>query len=305
MRLFDLHCDTAGKMYEQKQRFCKNGLHIDGQKAKKYTEYTQVFAIWTDPGYEDAESLERFFAVLEYAKNDPDFPKIITKRTELSSCGAVIGAEGANLLCGKLSNLDLLYNAGLRVLTLAWGGENALAGSHEIDKPLTAFGKTVVEKCFDAGIAVDVSHLCDSAFSTVADIARSYRLPFAASHSCFRSLCDIKRNITDEQAKTVAKLGGVVGVNLVGSHLTDEFAVRRATVRDVTKHILHGINTCGEEGIAIGCDFDGTSKLPDGINGTDDLEKLADALIKCGLSGSTVDRIFYSNAYRFMYEAIK
>ena len=49
MRVFDAHCDTISEMYEKKQDFAKNSLHIDFERMKKYEAYTQVFAVFTDP----------------------------------------------------------------------------------------------------------------------------------------------------------------------------------------------------------------------------------------------------------------
>lgn len=61
-----------------------------------------------------------------------------------------------------------------------------------------------------------------------------------ASHSNCRRLCDVPRNLTDEQIKTIAATGGLMGINsypaFIASarekqdlqHLTDHLCMRRS-----------------------------------------------------------------------------
>ena len=46
MDFFDLHCDTAYKMYVENKGFLKNDLAVSAQKAKNLSNWTQTFAIW-------------------------------------------------------------------------------------------------------------------------------------------------------------------------------------------------------------------------------------------------------------------
>ena len=46
-----------------------------------------------------------------------------------------------------------------------------------------------------------------------------WKKPIIASHSNSKSLLYHRRNITDEQAKAIARSGGVIGVNACGEFL--------------------------------------------------------------------------------------
>lgn len=60
-------------------------------------------------------------------------------------------------------------------------------------------------------ILPDVSHTSDRSFWDIMDLAEG---PVIASHSNCRALCDVRRNLTDEQLRAIRDTGGVVGVNV-------------------------------------------------------------------------------------------
>ncbi len=301
MKYFDLHCDTATELFDKGMPFSENSLHIDSKKASFFENYTQVFAVWSNPERSDSKSYERFFEVADFIKNEKNgFPAVITDRASLAKGGAIIGVEGANLLQNDISRIDALYKSGLRVLTLSWGAKNALCGSHEEGSGLTELGKEAVLRCFALGIAVDLSHSSDKTADAVLELSKKYGTPVIASHSASRELCNIQRNIPPHQAKRIAELGGIVGINLVGSHLCPDYFENGADISDVTAHAEALVNSCGINGVSVGADFDGTEKLPRGISSAADAEKLYDAFSKrFGSDGA--DRIFYKNAYDYFY----
>jgi len=67
---------------------------------------------------------------------------------------------------------------------------------------------------------VDVSHVHESTFWDVTRIARK---PFIASHSCAAALCQLGRNLTDDQIKAVAASGGMVAVNFFPGFLDPDY----------------------------------------------------------------------------------
>lgn len=291
MNYFDLHCDTIYEMYVKGQDFKENNLAIDGKRRKIFNKHKQVYSVWSNPELTDYDNYKRFFEIVNYAKSKEEFPEIAG---DIESQDAIIGIEGAGILENDAYRLDILYSHGVRVLTLAWEGENCLAGAYNTDKGLTAFGKTVCEACAEKGISVDVSHLSHKGIYEVIDIAKTVSLPIMASHSCLKELCDTERNLSSEQAKRIADLGGVIGINFVGSHLNCHYENEGATIDHVRMHIEKAISLAGAESVCIGADFDGTEKLPHGINGIEDIEKIYNAL-----KVQTAERVFYNNAYNY------
>ena len=68
-------------------------------------------------------------------------------------------------------------------------------------------------------MAVDVSHLNDGGFWDVVDLAAG---PVIASHSNCRALCEVPRNLTDDQLRAIRDTGGVVGLNAFHGFVHEE-----------------------------------------------------------------------------------
>ncbi len=300
MKYFDLHCDTLYEMYEKKEGFFENSLHTDGKRRRVFLGEKQVYAIWSSPERSDGENFKRFFDVLEYAKSFSEFPKIITGRENLDKNGAVLSVEGAGMLENDIGRAELLYKSGVRLITLAWEGVNYTCGSYDTDTGLTEFGKNVCLFCAEKGMIVDVSHLSDKGISEVLDIASVTGLSVTASHSCLRSICDERRNLSDEHAKRLAELGGCIGINLVGTHLSGSYFSSGAHLCDVMRHIEYAASLMGTKAVCIGADFDGTEKLPEEIGGLQDMEKLYNML-----PSDIAEDVFYNNAYNFFKRSLK
>ena len=300
MKYFDLHCDTLYEMYEKKESFFENSLNTDGKRRLLFKKQKQVYAIWSSPEQTDRENYGRFFDTIEYARSFKELPSVITDKESLEGCDALLSIEGAGLLEGDEKRLDALYESGVRLITLTWEGENCVGGAYDTDKGLTDFGKTVCEICADKGILVDISHLSDKGTDEVLDIARVTGLSVLASHSCMRSLCDERRNLTDDHAKRLARLGGCIGINLVGTHLTKSYFEGGASIADVLRHIDRAIDVMGREAVCIGADFDGTEKLPKNIGGIEDMHRLYGAIPE-----ALAEDVFYGNAYNFFKRSLK
>ncbi len=297
MKLFDLHCDTALMAYLSGQTMQSNDLHIAFDRIDGYEEYTQVLAVFSQHKLSEEEAYEQFLAVCDYIEGQKPFP---------GNFHYILGVEGAKLLAGKLERLDELYRRGVRILTLVWADSCCIGGAHNTDEGLTEFGFRVVKRCFELGIVPDISHASDQMVWQVAEIAHEHGKPFIASHSDYRALRDLPRNMTDGMLVAIAKSGGLAGINLCPFHLSEPNGDGRsvATIDGVLRHILHArevLASLGEEGkgvLCLGCDLDGTD-LPKGIEGVQDLHKIADAMRNAGIAEDEINDIFYRNAKRF------
>lgn len=94
-------------------------------------------------------------------------------------------------------------------------------------------------------------------------------------------------------AKVISELGGLIGVNMVVQHLGS------SDISAVCGHISHLAELAGEDKICLGCDFDGTDLLPDGIENISDLSLLYTALSESQYAPGFAEKIFYSNAQKF------
>ncbi len=189
---------------------------------KKGEVFGGVFAAWLDNKYSDEDSEKEFIYMLNSVSHEinsnPEIFNIIKSRKDLEKefpkekLTILMGVEGLRAVGNNLDWLDTLYNLGYRLVALTWNEKNLLgAGAGENScEGLTEIGKMAVRKMNELGMIVDVSHTNEKTFWDIAEISAK---PFIASHSNARTLCDVPRNLTDEQIKAVAQSGGVIGVN--------------------------------------------------------------------------------------------
>jgi membrane dipeptidase len=168
--------------------------------------------------------------------------------------------EGAQFIQGRLERLEDSHRRGLRHLQLVHDRDDSVeplgdtyTGSSRV-RGLTPFGAEVIRACNRLGVVVDLSHgTRDMVFAAVKVTDR----PPIISHTGMisdagkRPLTDDlrRRVITDEQARAVADLGGVVGV---WWRLFD-------TVKDYVAAIRVRAEAIGVDHVGIGTDSDLTA----------------------------------------------
>lgn len=183
---------------------------------------------------------------------------------------AFLGIEGMDAVGGDIGGIDRYYRFGARLGMLTWNGENALAAGAACDpeKGLTRAGRQAVRRMGELGMLTDVSHLNERGFWDVVGLAQR---PVAASHSNCRALCDVPRNLTDDQLRAVRDAGGVVGLNAYHGFVHAER--RRQTVETLALHAAHMAEIMGVE--HVGCGFDFCEFIGPGNDGAAGLENAA------------------------------
>jgi membrane dipeptidase len=207
---------------------------------------------------------------------------------------AVLHLEGAEAIDPALANLDAWYEAGLRSIGPVWSRHNAFAhgvpfrfpGAPDCGPGLTEDGVRLVRRCNELGILVDLSHMTEAGFW---DVARVSTAPLVASHSCAHALCEVSRNLTDEQLDAVGTTGGLVGVCFAVGMLRADGANDAATpLTEIVRHVAYIAEGIGVDHVALGSDFDG-ARIPAPLGDAAGLPLLLDALRADG--GFTEDEI--------------
>ena len=161
---------------------------------------------------------------------------------------------------GLALNHDLAYvrhfaQRGVVYITLCHNGDNDICDSARgcsTHGGVSAFGEKVILCMNDEGIMVDLSHAAEQSFYDALDISRT---PIVCSHSNARALCDVPRNLTDDQMRALAKKGGVAHITLYHGFLQKD--TPEATILDAINHLEHAIQVMGIDHVGIGTDFDG------------------------------------------------
>ena len=307
LSLFDTHCDTAYELFHRQEGLWENSCHISLSHAQKYEKYAQLFAIWSNRRFDDQTCWQQF---LQAADN---FDKLIADQSgkivrvdsaqsltdgwNRAHTTAILAVEDARLLAGDIDRLKILYDKGVRCMTLLWGGETCIGGSHDTNMGLTDFGKLVTAKCFEIGIIPDISHASEKSVDDVIEIAQKYKKPFIATHSNSYSVYPHTRNLRDRHLAALMELGGTVGVSMCCIHLRD-CSQNNANVDDIVRHIDRYMELGAQDHLCFGCDFDGTD-LPEGIENVSSLYTVAERLTSLGYTQEQIEKIFWRNSLSF------
>jgi len=194
------------------------------------------------------------------------------------------------------------FDAGVRVVGMAWAHGSRYCGGNGQDGPLNAAGIELVQ-AFDAlGMLHDASHLSRQSFD---DLMQATDRCVVASHSnCAAITADVPRHLTDAQIRAIAARGGLCGLNLFGKFLAKD---RPATLDDAVRHVLHVRALAGDGAIALGSDFDGgftPLDCPAGAQRPEELPLLEAALAKAGLTATDLRGFQHGNWLRVLRAAL-
>lgn len=214
---------------------------------------------------------------------------------------AFLGVEGMAAAGEDLDWIDRYAAFGARMGMLTWNEENALAAGAggDRDHGLTALGRQAVKNMRRAGMVVDVSHLNERSFWDVIGLEGGVVI---ASHSNCRALCDVPRNLTDDQLRAIRDTGGVVGLNAHYAFVHRER--ERQSVETLALHAAHMAEVMGAEHIC--CGFDFCQYMGPGNEGARGLESAAGAqsllceLEKLGMSRREREMIARENLLRVL-----
>ena len=293
MNLIDLHCDTLWRLLDLggEGDLLENDGSVSIRKLEEEEALAQFFACFAyrdamegntsaeqyDAGYRRVlamtdylhEQAERWGGRLEIAAEPGDIEAIRRR----GKTAAILTVEEGGILNGSLERLEELYRRDVRLITLLWNYENCIGapGSREpsvMERGLTPFGVRVVERMNELGMIVDVSHASDGVFW---DVMKCSKKPVAATHSNCRALCDVPRNLTDDQLRAIRDTGGVVGLNVFHGFVHKE--PRLQTARTLALHAAHMAEVMGVE--HVGCGFDFCEFMGPGNEGAEGLESAA------------------------------
>jgi microsomal dipeptidase-like Zn-dependent dipeptidase len=228
---------------------------------------------------------------LRIIRSGPELTQLLAdRRAGKKVTGALLSTEGMQDIEGKLANIDVLYDAGFRMMGLAHFFDNDIAGSMHGEKKggLTPLGRDAVKAMEAKGIVIDLAHSSHQTFGEVMAMATR---PVVISHGGVKATCDTNRNLSDDELRQLAANGGLIGIGYWDA------AVCAATPEATAKAILHVINIAGIDHVGLGSDFDGATTT--GFD-TAHIAAVTDALVKAGLSPADIAKVMGGNAVRLL-----
>ena len=316
----DLHADTLmwsrwlgydlHKAHEPPLFKAALGGHVDVPRMREGGMGAQFFGLVSLPIAERMRGLARVIEeqidVLEVAlARSPSALRLAKTADEVEACrrdgvlGALLGIEGAHALEGDVDRVAAFARRGVRYLGLLHFSANevgypAYGRGRRDGEGLTPFGVRVVEACEEHGVIVDLSHINKRGFLEACRIARK---PPIVSHTGVLGAHEHWRNIDDEQLRAVADRGGCVGVIFCPEFLGGD------GIAPVVRHMKHILDVVGEEGVALGSDWDGFIVPTRELKDPRGLPLLTDALLAAGFSRTAIGKALRGNVMRVLAEA--
>jgi microsomal dipeptidase-like Zn-dependent dipeptidase len=246
-----------------------------------------------------AEKLERMASRsngrLVIVKNAREFEGLLYRREKKPELvGGLLALEGVHALEGDLDHLDVLFEAGYRMIGLTHFFDNEAGGSaHGMEKGgLSPFGRELVRRVQEKRMALDLAHASPHVIDDVLAMATA---PVMVSHTGVQGTCEGPRNLSDDHVRRIAATGGVMGLAMF------EGAVGGTTVEDTARAMCYTADLVGVDHVALGTDFDGAVTAPVDASG---LALLTEALMAQGFTDDEIASIMGGNALRVLCQVL-
>lgn len=215
---------------------------------------------------------------------------------------AILSLEGAKAI-DTLEKLHEAYDRGVRVMTLTWNPNNILGcGSDSTNTPsdtgLTDYGKEVVKECARLGIILDLSHASDK---TARGILELNDLPVMASHSNYRDICNVNRNLPKDIADEIVRRGGYIGINLFRCFIKEGLEPNDYYMRAIFPHVEYALKNGYAKNIGFGGDIDGIDNYPLDCNMNESIhDSFVELFRQNGYSEDFIKDTMYRNFFDFI-----
>ncbi|MCD8202229.1 MAG: membrane dipeptidase [Prevotella sp.] len=214
----------------------------------------------------------------------------------------LLGIENGLALDHDIANVRHFAQRGIVYITLCHNGDNDICDScrgNNTHNGVSVFGEQVIKEMNRCGVMVDLSHGGEKSFYDALEISSQ---PIVCSHSNCKALCDVLRNLTDDQLRALAKKGGLAHLTLYHGFLRDD--TTEACILDLIQHLNHAISIMGVEHVGLGTDFDGDG----GVRGLADSSEAINFtlhLLRNRFNESDIEKIWGGNWLRLMAQIQK
>ncbi|RSK55659.1 dipeptidase [Bacillus canaveralius] len=238
-------------------------------------------------------------------------PALFSELCDLGLTSALLTWNEANAFASGFPGYDY---AEARALSTQGKGSwlTGLSGPGEGDvRGLTSKGRMLLKRMAEAGVMLDLSHLNERTFW---EAINAYPGPGVfASHSNAQSVCNIPRNLSDEQIKAIAERDGIIGLNAFSAFVDP----KKPGIERFIDHASYIAALVGIRHLGFGFDFidyldhealesigGSLPKNPE-LDGAADVPRLIGQMEKRGFSQSDIDGITWGNFARVWEAAIQ
>ncbi|XP_072321175.1 dipeptidase 1 [Eucyclogobius newberryi] len=292
-----------------------NGTHTNIPKIKEGRLGAQFWSAFVhcDTQNKDAvrQTLEQIDVIHRMCQKYPEVFMFASSSQDIldafrqNKTASLIGVEGGHSIDSSLGTLRTMYQLGVRYLTLTHSCNTPWADNWLMDtgsEPsqhdgLTPFGKQVIHEMNRLGMLIDLAHVTVRVMEKVLEMSQA---PVIFSHSSAYSICNNKRNVPDHILIKVKEKRGIVMVNFYNDYVT---CSHTANISDVADHFDHIKKIGGAEIIGFGGDYDGVTRLPEGLEDVSKVPNIVAELLRRGWTDPEVKAALGENLLRVLKEA--
>lgn len=321
----DLHCDLLCYLQGNPSHSAHDLAPRCGiPQLRKGNVKLQTLAIFAETG---PTSLQRGMAQLNIYQLLPvyysehfvhaQFPDEQLNLLDSDKISLRIAFEGASTFCDEQEPIEdglhrikkIIFDVAKPLyISLTWNTENRFGGGAHTKIGLKEDGKRLLDLLHQTRVAVDLSHTSDALACDILNYldVNQLEVPVMASHSNFRCIRDVPRNLPDEIAKEILNRKGLIGLNFYRSFVGND------PTKDFVQHLEYALKLGAEDQIAFGADFFYEDDLPAAFRHKNELffPEYGDAscygkiiqLFKqeLGLTNEMVSKLSHRNMIRFM-----
>jgi len=289
----------------------------------------QVLPVSLERPYQSESGLRRTLLLVERIhrlidEHDDDLALCVTggdidAAVAVGKIAIVIALEGSEGIGQDPALIRTMARVGVRMASITYVGRTFLGDGGGLDSisrsRLTPEGIEVLREMERLGIVFDLSHLGLGGVDHVLELATR---PLFATHSACREITETHRNLSDDQIKRIAQIGGVIGMPAAIPFMIDP---GEPSADRVVDHIQRIADLVGIDHVALGPDFiddyfnhvHGGWILPALIDAEladaevarpSDLPKITSAMVRRGFAEADIRKVLGENALRVLREVM-
>jgi len=254
IQVFMEHCKGEKKVIEKKYlpACIKGGVNFE------MATVGGDFSVGDWDGRKPNSILQTLDSIHREIADSPDCLKLVLGKKDLETVGTpgtlsmMLNLEGTACITSDFGYLRNYYRLGVRALSLTHNERNIFAdGCAELSGGgLSEQGRQLVKEINQYGMVLDLVHINERGFFEALDLTER---PVLVSHSNAKKVCNVFRNLTDDQLKALAARDGVVGLNFIG-FMIDQISEKQ-TIERLLDHLDYIVDLIGIDHVGFGPDF--------------------------------------------------